>query len=571
MVLNVAARRFPPAFVLLAACAAGAALVQLVLARAAPGSPPANAHGFSPIFWYLLSAYDAHGNLLLIGIAVAAFLLRGQPMAGLVRFASQHPWRIAAVALPLFCAGALTVYRAYPLSMDEYVAVFQAETFAAGHLSGRFPPELLGELMPRLPPGFFLVASRVTGEVSATYWPGFALLLTPFAWLGIPWAANPAISALTLPAVHRLALAISGSREAAGWALLLTLASPVFVVSALSFYSMPAHLLCSLVYALLLLKPTVRRALLAGLVGSLALMLHNPAPHLLFAAAYGIWLLWRRTPIPVLAALIAGYVPLVLLLGYGWMQHLAAVTATAPAAAAAAQAAPAAAPSVFERIGAIVGSALTLPGARVVEARIAGLAKVWTWAAAALLPLAAWGWSVVRRRAEARAPADLLAAAFVISFLGYFFVPFDQGHGWGYRYVHAVWFALPVLAGAALAQLADDDAGRALRAMAAWCALLSLVLANGLRIAQVDAFLARQLAQVPPLAATRAPDEPQVLFISPTAGFYTRDLVHNDPFLRGARTTLVYDGPEKAAALMAKAYPGFTRRESGPWGELWTR
>ena len=70
--------------------------------------------------------------------------------------------------------------------------------------------------------------SRPMGTVSASYWPGFALLLTPFAWLGVPWIANPLISALSLPALHRLALALTGSREAAGWAVLLCAASPVF-------------------------------------------------------------------------------------------------------------------------------------------------------------------------------------------------------------------------------------------------------------------------------------------------------------------------------------------------------
>src|SRR4029079_9208840 len=70
MVLNVGARRIPPALSLLLWCALGTALVQLLLWREA-----SNPRGFSPIFWYLLSAYDAHGNLLLLAIAVAAFLL----------------------------------------------------------------------------------------------------------------------------------------------------------------------------------------------------------------------------------------------------------------------------------------------------------------------------------------------------------------------------------------------------------------------------------------------------------------------------------------------------------------
>ena len=48
-------------------------------------------------------------------------------------------------------------------------------------------------------------------------------------------------------------------------------------------------------------------------------------------------------------------------------------------------------------------------------------------------------------------------------------------------------------------------------------------------------------------------------------------MVHNDPFLRGPRLTMVYDGRDKAAALMARRFPAYTRRAEGKWGELWTK
>jgi hypothetical protein len=553
MVLNVAARRIPPALALLLWCALGTVLAQLVLARAAP-----NPRGFSPIFWYLLTAYDTHGNLLLAAIAVAAFLLRRQPaVAALVRVASDHPWRVAAIVLPLLCAGAATVYRGYPLSMDEYVAWFQAETFAAGRLDGQFPPDLMNELMPRFPPGFFFVASRPAGVIVGSYWPGFALLMAPFAWLGVPWAANAVISALSLPAVHRLALAVSGSREAAGWALLLTLASPVFVVSALSYYAMPAHLLCNALFALLLLQPTPARAALAGLVGSAALTLHNPAPHLLFSVAFIAWLVLRRAPLAVFGALAAGYLPLLAVLGWGWQQHLAGVLAHTGTTAMQAAGTPA------ERVAAAAAATVTLPGAKIIEARVAGLCKVWTWGSAALLVLAAYGYAAARSLPAVKA----LAAALAITFLGYFLVPFDQGHGWGFRYLHSAWFVLPVLAGLALARMTDEET----RNLASWAVAFSLILANGLRLAQVDTFIAEHLAQVPPLARAADPARPEVVFVDPAAGAYVRDMLQNDPFLRGGRVVLYFDGSAPAAALMARRFPDYTKRAEGKWGELWTK
>jgi hypothetical protein len=553
MVANVTARRIPPALALLLWCALGTALVQLVLMRAAP-----NWSGFSPIFWFLLTAYDAHGNVLLAVLLVLAFAMRRQPEPlALVRFAAEHPWRVAAIVLPLLWLGAAGVYRGYPLSMDEYVAWFQAETFAAGRLDGQYPPDLMGSLMPRFPPGFFFIASRPAGVITGSYSPGFALLVTPFAWLGVPWAANAVISALTLPAVHRLAHDVTGSREAGGWALLLTLASPVFVVSAFSYYAMPAHLLCNAVYALLLLSPTPARALLAGVVGSLALTLHNPAPHVLFAPAFVAWLVLRRAPVGVFLALAAGYLPLVALLSWGWHQHLAAVLAhTSPAAA--------------QMIGTPAGhmataaaGALVPPSLRIVDARIAGLSKVWTWGAAGLMVLAAYGASAARSNPAVRA----LAAALVMTFAAYFFVRFDQGHGWGFRYLHSAWLVLPVLAGLALARMQDAET----RNMAAWAVLMSLVIANALRVTQVDGFIARHLAQVPPLAQPASPARPEVVFIDPAAGGYTRDMVQNDPFLRGGRIVLYYDGAAAAAALMAKRFPDYTKRAEGKWGEQWTK
>jgi hypothetical protein len=370
--------------------------------------------------------------------------------------------------------------------------------------------------------------------------------------------------------VHRLTRELSGSRETAAWAVGFTLASPVFVISALSYYSMPAHLLCNVLYVLLLLRPTVVRALLAGLVGSVALTLHNPAPHLLFSIAILAWLIARRTPLAVFAALMAGYLPLLMLLGYGWSQHLAALAAGASATAGNAQAAAHPAASVLERATSLVAAVLTFPGQRIIEARIAGLSKVWTWGAVGLMALAAHGYSAAGKRPELRSAAVVLTAALAITFFGFFLVPFDQGHGWGYRYVHSAWFVLPILAALGLSQ-ADNAQSNQLRNMAGWGLVLSLVFANALRLAQADLFMNRHLNQVPPLARPVDPARAEIVFIDPEAGFYTRDMVHNDPFLRETRLTMVYDGREKAAALMAQRFPAYTKRTEGPWGELWTK
>jgi hypothetical protein len=541
----------PTATRLLFWCIGASALVQLLLWRWG------EREGFTPIFRFLLRHYDAHGNMLLLVMAVCAWLLRRQPAAvAAVRFAADRPWTIAMVLFPLLCAASLLCYHAYPLAMDEYTAVFQAQAFAAGRLGGAFPPELLDRLISPYFQNGFLAVSKATGEVSANNWPGFSLLLAPFAWLGVPWALNPLLGALTIPALHRLAERATGSREAAGWAVALTIASPVFTLSSISFYSMQASLLLHVLYAILLLRPTVPRALAAGVLGSVALTLHQPVAHVLFFLPFATWLAFRPGSWRILAALLAGYLPLSLLLGVGWYLHLvrvmegAGATASIPAGA-----------TPLEAILGRIGNVLRVPSGMTIEARFAGLSKVWTWGVPGLLVLAAWGYAARGADLAAR----LLGAALATTFFGYFLFHVEQGHGWGYRYLHSAWFILPVLAAALLC-----DARGELRAMVAWAIIVALVAANAQRLIHAEAFISRHLAQVPPLARAPEPGRRELVFVNPASGSYLLDVVQNDPFLRSPRTVMLNEGPEKAEDLVRQRFPGFQRTAQGAWGELWT-
>ena len=543
-------------------CAGGAALVQIALA----GVNLLPASKLSAAFRFLLPL-DTHGNIVLLAIAVAAFLLRRHAIAlDVLRACTARPWLLAAVLFPVLCLGSLFVYHDQPLSMDEYAALFQARAFAAGRLAGAFPPELLDRLIPTFLQNHFLIVSAATGQVSGSYWPAYSLLLAPFVWLGIPWAANPLLGALAVPALHRLTREVSGSTEAAGWAVAFAVASPVFVVAAVSYYPLQAHLLFNLLYALLLVNVTVPRALLAGLVGSIALTLHNPLPHLLFCAAFFAWLAFRPRGFRFIAALVAGYLPLALLLGFGWREHLGQLLAQVAPAAAAGPAAVAHGVQVsLPGAWGAFADILAVPTYDALYSRLAGLSKMWTWGALGLLVFAVPGYRALHANAYAR----VLAAALLVTFFGYFLVRFDQGHGWGYRYIHSAWFILALFAGAFFATRTDEP-GSGLRAMAAWGIVLSLVLANGLRAVQVEGYIARHLSQVPPLAVAADPSRPEVVFIEIRRGFYTHDLVQNDPLLRGPRTVMVHGRGPGQAEMMAKRYPAYRKTSEGSWGELWT-
>jgi hypothetical protein len=511
------------------------------------------------IFYTLFVTLDYQAGICLTLILVAALFVRRFPSAAILHWIGEHPLGIAAGAVLVLCAGSLLVYQNHPLAMDEYAPYLQSQAFAHGHLTGHFPPALLDWLIPPIFQNYFISVSHTTGAVASNYWPSFALLLTPFTLLGIPWACNPVISALTLVVVHRIAMRIYGDSASAGLAVLLTVASPVWFANGISYYSMPAHLLANGMYALLLLDPTPRRGLLAGFVGSIALTLHNPVPHMLFAAPWLISIARRPGGLPTLGALALGYLPLCLLLGFGWLWLIGEVRyggVSLPGGAGAG--------NILSGL-----SVFAFPDEGILMARVIGLAKVWLWAVPGLMLLAvigAWKW---RRHPACR----LFVASALLTLAGYLLVPVDQGHGWGYRYFHSVWIALPLLGAGALARLPqparttagtfeDEDT----RTFVVACALLTLVLGVGFRAYQIREFMVEDLRKVPAYTGT----EHRIVILDPRFAFYGADLVQNDPFLGGNVIRMFTHGPAADAQMMARYFPEMHRVYVDRFGTVWS-
>ena len=526
--------------------------------------PGGGTSGLSPIFTTLFAS-DTYGDYgatvaVLLILVLAALVPAGLGVRRILSWAGAHPLLIAACSALVLCAGTLLVYHDHPLSMDEYAARFQSRIFAAGQLHGSFPPGLVDWLIPRGFQNFFLNVSTATGDVAESYWPGFALLLTPFSLIGLPWLCNPVISALTLLVIHRLALEIFDDREAAGLALLFTAASPVLFGNGVSYYSMPAHLLANSLFALLLVRPNLPRAFAAGVVGSMALSLHNPVPHLLFAVPWLVWIVTRQRGIGLLAMLCAGYLPLCALLGVGWFlfsNHLVNGGTAAMATA----------PDLMDRLSSLL-SVFSLPSSPVLLARLIGLAKIWMWAVPGLLILAIGG--AVRSR---HSPVcRLFALSALLTLAGYFFVPVDQGHGWGFRYFHSAWMALPLLATAAFYRTGAPSAapgifgdGETLNFVSA-CIVLSLVVGVGYRAWQMQAFVAADLDQLPHYAGT----ERRVVIIDPGFAYYGADLVQNDPWLRGDVIRMISQGTAADSTMMSRYFPDLHRVFADRHGSVWS-
>ena len=509
---------------------------------------------FSASFTFLVGGIDYYACLPYAAALVIGLLRPVQRAAlALADACGRHPYVAAGLTAAALVLGTHLLYHAHPLSMDEYAPHFQSRAFAAGEMAGRLPPALLDWLVPTGFQRMFFTVDRASGAIVSIYYPGMALLLTPFTALGVPWLLNPLLGGATVLVMHALGRALFGSERAAGLAVLFTLASPAVTLNAVSFYSMPAHLLANALFALLLLRPTPRRAFAAGVTGSVALVLSNPVPHLFFALPWVAWLAADGARRRLLVPLIAGYVPLCGILGLGWTYYVRGFSTSLAQGVA----------EPLSLAASIFSSVLHLPTKVVLEARTVALAKLWLWAAPALLVLAGLG--VWRLRNES-GPWLVLAGSAVLTFLGYLFVPYDQGHGWGYRYFHSAWSVLPLLAVAAVQPRGDaPGASSSLTGYAAACALAGLLSVSVLQAVQQEHFVRRHLRQVPAAQSGQA----RVVIIDASRGFYRIDLVQNDPFLRDPVLKLVSHGRAADEAMMRQRFPELSRLSSDERGTVW--
>jgi uncharacterized membrane protein (UPF0136 family) len=327
--------------------------------------------------------------------------------------------------------------------------------------------------------------------------------------------------------------------------VLFAAASPAFSVNAISYYSMGAHLAASLCFAALVLE---NRLVLAGAVGSLALALHNPFPHTLFALPFIAWIALRPAPLRNLLRLAAGYAPGLLVLVGGWMGYRARLTHPLETQG-----------GLLAGLDVVRRYAFTAPSLELLLKRTMSLAELASWAVPLLLPLAVLGAVRCRENAGAR----LLALSAVATFVGYAFVPYDQGHGWGFRYFHGAWGTLPLLAAGALE---GAQASGSLRRLVVGAALCSLVLCTPLRFVQVRTFIDAHLAQLPSVPGGRGQ---RVIFVNPGRGSYSIDLVQNDPFLESDRWVLISHGEVADKQFMQAFFPRSRRAAAGPVASVW--
>lgn len=529
----------------------GLLLLTVALAIAAPlamysGRIPGLGESDYLIYYRLLFYNDFTNSLAMLAAFLVALALRPlrESITHAADWMSKHAWQTCVIAFIALAIAARVVYQGFPLAMDEYAPLLQARIFAQGDLAITYPRELLDRMVVPGFQGYFILVNHETGQAASAYWPGLALLMTPFALFRGEWLLNPLLGTAGLWLIGDLAKQASGQEQTRGWAMLAALACPQYTINALSFYAMPALLTLNLLFLWLLLRPGWKPAVGAGLVGSIALVLHNPVPHALFALPVGIWMLLdgerRRRLVPV----AIGYLPLTVSLLFGWMSltHQMGLRETAPALGNA---------GLIHQLLGELQELLVVPGVELFRTRAYALWKVLIWAAPGVVLIAC----ITRPRNAAH---RILLGSFLLTFAFYFFIPFDQGHGWGYRYLHSAWALIPIT-------VAVFAVGGAAQKELVAAGLFSGLLATTAFLWTTHATISKSIASQPPVSS----DGQSFVFIANRPGLYTVDLIRNYPSDRGRIVRMLGTGITEDRKLIAEIAPGAKLVSGDERGATW--
>lgn len=419
---------------------------------------------------------------------------------------------VAAVVLATGAVSAfatLFVYHGYALSMDEWMPRLQSKLFLSGALTGQLAPEWrdYGRAMFHV----FATYDPQTGQVASSYRPGMAALYSAFDLVGLGIYASAILNAgaVGLAAVVTRQLRPQ-SRTAPVVAALLLATSQQALAGSLTSYAMTGHLFLNLLWLHLFLRDTMRMHLLAALVGVVTASLHQVHVHIFFA-------------LPFLLTLLRPFRPRLIVL-YGLVYlfgHLAVLSWDRVLIAQVADQGTGGARNTLDILAAIG----RLPDLSDLASIWANLTRLAGWQSLALLPLLLALW-----RSGERAPwTGLLLASVMTSLLPYVILMPDQGHGWGYRYLHGLLGNFAILAAVGWDVSCTKTARPRYRAAVMALLLVSPLVMLPLRAVQIENFVE------PYAAATRLTmsQDADVVIVDSLRVFVGVDIPRNDPLSQG--------------------------------------
>lgn len=416
----------------------------------------------------------------------------------------------AAFALIAGYAGAHVASLSFPLSMDEFMALFDAGIIRGGHLMAPVPTEWQG-LTTALQPMFLF-------ETSAPYWasnylPVNAALHAAMSCIDSALTA-PLLAALAILALYGIARQIWPQRpDAAFVAVLLLATSSQFILTAMTPYAMTAHLALNLVWLFLFLRNTGASHGGALVVGFAATGLHQIVFHPLFVAPFvlSLWLGRRWT----LAALYT--------VGYGaiclfWVLWRGLVITDFSGGEGGIAAFVAQAQSMF-RLD--IAALVYMPR---------NLVRLLAWQNPFTLVLFCIACAGARRWLF---PLPQLLAGLVLTLVLVIVVMPYQGHGWGYRYMHSLLGSISLIAVFAWVQFTGPEAARMRGALIA-CSVFAAAMLP-LRAWQMRSFT-EPYAKA---SAAIAKADADLVFVDPSDIWFGVDFVRNDPYLRNTPKVLL--------------------------------
>lgn len=381
--------------------------------------------------WFMIKLLELQDVWLLAGqVMIGALALA--PVFGRLRLPVLSRSGIAGLAFGavMVCyAGHYLVLAGYDLIRDEQMASFDAAIFAEGALAWPLPPEWRGEA-GALNLTFMLPVEHPVAWVSA-YLPGNAALRALVSQVADPALTGALLTGASLITVWSCARKLwPEDGETATLCAVLLLGSGQVMLSGMSAFAMPAHLLCNLVWLRLFLEDRRRTDLAAIALGLLATGLHQPLFHPLFVASFLLRLLRERR-----FARLGLFAGAYLAIGLFWMSWplLTRSLVTGPGSVVAGTGI-----DYLSRLRMALGyheDNLTIIGAN--------LLRFVAWQHALAIPLALISlWSLRENRlAQAMAIGVALTIAVMAVILPW------QGNGFGYRYLHGQLGSVALLAG----------------------------------------------------------------------------------------------------------------------------
>jgi hypothetical protein len=482
----------------------------------------------------------------LLGLGVFCVLYRYRQtvavLTPVVRLVRAHPAAtLAGLAMLLFAVawlGTYLLHHDYNRTLDEVLARSDAQIFGRGQLFATIP-EIWRPYTGAMMPAFGLpVADGVAW--ASSYLPGNAAFQALVGAVLVPQLANPLLSAFAVTMMWSVARKLWPERlDAAVVALLLMLTSTQLLFMAMTSWAMAGHLALTMLWLRLYLRQDVIGHAGCLATGLIACGWHQVAFHALFAAPFILSMWWQRR-----WTLALFYSAAYTLIGLFWISY-GQLAANASGITLQIDA-PTGALNFVARVLALAESlsisSFTMMGLN--------LLRFVAWQNPLLLPLLLVAWGTARRLPEA---LRLAAAGLVLTLLVVLVVLPYQGHGWGYRYMHAYIGVLCLIAAHAWTQQVSAEHAMLNTTWTPIAAAVILALMVQLpgQAWQVHAMVLPRAAASAAIAAAQA----NVVIIDPRSIRNPGDLVRNDPFL--STTPIVMDlvemTPQRIAGLCARA------------------